>query len=98
MMNPFTPGASALLAVTDVTGSVALPAAGAMQVLIYSPAANDLLFIKFGSSTVVAAVTDIAIPPGFNRIFTIPPEATHVAAIAGSGDTGTLYFTRGDGQ
>jgi hypothetical protein len=95
MNNPFTPGASATRAVTTSSASVALPGQG-NQVLIYS-AGSAASFIKFGTSTVTAAVTDIAIPSGFNRIFTIPPGATHVAAITGA-STATLYFTRGDGQ
>lgn len=95
MNNPFTPGASATRSVTTSTASVALPGQG-NQVLIFS-AGSATSFIKFGTSTVEAAVTDIAIPSGFNRIFTIPPGATHVAAITGA-STATLYFTRGDGQ
>lgn len=99
MMNPFTPGASTLLEVTDTTANVALPAGGGMQVLIFAPAANDTVFIQFGTdNTVEAEVTDIAIPPGFNRIFTIPPNATYVAGIAASTETGDVYITRGDGQ
>ena len=96
MMNPFTPGASATRAVTTSSANVAIPGSG-MQVLIYS-AGSAVSFIKFGTSdAVTAAVTDIAIPSGFNRIFTIPPGTTHVAAITGA-STATLYFTRGDGQ
>lgn len=95
MLNPFTPGGSATLAVTSTTGRIALAASG-NQVLIYS-AGTAPAFIKFGTATVEAAVTDIAIPSGFNRIFTIPPGATHVAGITAS-STATLYFTRGDGQ
>ena len=96
MMNPFTPGGSATLAVTTSSARVALPTTGGMQVLIYS-AGTAASFIKFGDSTVTAAVTDIAIPSGFNRIFTIPPGVTHVAGITAA-STATVYFTRGDGQ
>jgi hypothetical protein len=96
MMNPFTPGGSATLAATTSSGRVALDTHGGMQVLIFS-AGTAVTFIKFGDSTVTAAVTDIAIPSGFNRIFTIPPGATHVAGITGA-STATVYFTRGDGQ
>lgn len=99
MMNPFTPGASTMLEATATTGNVALPAGGGMQVLIFAPAANDTVFIKFGTSSAVEAeVTDIAIPAGFNRIFTVPANATHVAGICAATETGDVYFTRGDGQ
>jgi len=94
---PFTPGASATLSATTSTGRVALTRKGSEQVLIFAPAANAAAFIKFGDATVTAAVTDIAIGPGFNRIFTVPKGATHVAGITGS-STATLYFTCGDGQ
>lgn len=97
MMNPFTPGASSTRAVTTSSANVALTRNGSEQVLIFAPAANAVAFIKFGDSNVTAAVTDIAIAPGFNRIFTIPPGATHVAAITAA-STATLYFTCGDGQ
>lgn len=95
---PFTPAASASIDATDTTGNVALPPSGA-QLLIYSPAANDAAFIAFGTaSTVEAEVTDICIPPGFSRIFTIPDNTTYVAAICASTETATLYFTRGNGE
>lgn len=98
MMNPFTPGGSAVLEATSTTGNVLLPTTGS-QVLIYSPSANDAAFIAFGTaSTVEAEVTDICIPPGFSRIFTIPAGTTYIAAICASTETATLYFTRGDGQ
>ena len=96
MLNPFTPGGSVTLAVTSTTGRATLPTSLGNQVLIYS-AGTAPAFINFGSGTVEAAVTDIAIPSGFNRIFTIPPGTTHVAGITAS-STATIYFTRGDGQ
>lgn len=94
---PFTPGASSTLSATTSTGRVALTRNGSDQVLIFAPAANAAAFIKFGDSTVVAAVTDIPIGPGFSRVFTVPKGATHVAGITGA-STATLYFTCGDGQ
>lgn len=99
MLQPMTPVGSATLAATQATGSVALPGAGdaAFQVAVWSPAANDAAFIKFGTSTVEALVTDIAIGPGQRVVFTIPSTVTHVAAICGSGETATLYFTTGQG-
>lgn len=98
MLNPFTPGGSSTLSATDTSSSVALDTHGGMQVLIFSPAASDTVFIKFGDSTVEATTADIAIGAGFNRVFTIPPGATHVAGICAATETATLHITRGDGQ
>lgn len=97
MLNPFTPGSSVSRAATTSSASVALPSTKGNQVLIFAPAANAVVFIKFGAADVAATTSDIAIPPGFNRIFTIPAGVTHVAAITAA-STGTVYFTCGDGQ
>lgn len=94
---PFTPGASSTLAVTTSSARVAITRKGSEQVLIYAPAANAAAFIVFGDDTVVATTAGVAIPPGFNKVFTVPEGATHVAAITGA-STATLYFTCGDGQ
>lgn len=92
---PFTPGATAIIAVTGTTGRVALPATGADQVLVTSQASNNPAFIKFGDVTVVATVSDTPILQGTSQVFTINTAFTHVAAI---GIVSTnLYFTRGDG-
>lgn len=97
---PFTPGETASLVTAATTANVALPkpfGSGAMarQLRIVSLAANPINFIKFGSSTVVAALTDTPILPGATEVFTVPTDATHVAAIGGAG---TMYFTAGFGQ
>lgn len=92
---PFTPGGTVILAVTGSTGSVALAVGGGDQVRLLSIAANAILFFKFGTSTVTAAVTDTPLIPGEVEIFTVPPGATHIAAI-GTVST-NLYATRGDG-
>ncbi len=63
--------------------------------MVTSGGGNAISFIKFGSSTVTAAVTDTPILPGTVQTFTLPPGATHAAAIGTSSTT--LYFTRGDG-
>ena len=96
MMNPFTPGVTVSRTVTGTTASVALGTGGGMQVVVSSLSTNNIAFIKFGAATVEAAVTDYPILPGAKETLTIPPGATHVAAI-GTTST-TLYFTRGDGE
>lgn len=95
--NPFTPGATVTLAVTTSTGNVALGVPLIeKQVRIASLAANAAAFIRFGSSTVTAAVTDVPILPGTVTIFSVGADVTHVAAITGA-STATLYFTSGQG-
>lgn len=94
---PFTPGVTVSRAVTASTASVALGATGfpPSTVEIQSPSANAIAFIKFGDSTVIAAVTDYPIMPGIDKIVTPPPGTTHVASIGTTGTT--LYFTSGHG-
>lgn len=91
---PFTPGGTVILVVTGSTGRQAL-SGGGDQVRLTSVAANAIVFVKFGDSTVTAAVTDMPIIPGQTEIFTIPPGVTHIAGI-GTVST-NLYATRGDG-
>lgn len=94
--NPFTPGATKSLNVTNSTASVGLTN-GALdqQVMVTSAVNNALAFIKFGGTGVTAAVTDTPILPGAIMVFTIGISVTTVAAIGTSGTT--LYFTVGLG-
>lgn len=98
---PFTPGATATLAVTSSTGSVALGAGAGngvadFQVLVTSAAGAALSFIVFGTSSVTATTAGTPILSGSAQTFTVPATATYVAAITGTG-TATLYFTVGRG-
>lgn len=55
------------------------------------------VFIKFGGPTVVAAATDIpVIQNPDSQYFTIPPGATHIAAISVA-DTPVVRITVGSG-
>ena len=96
MLNPFTPGATVSLDVTESTASVALSALLSNQVRVASPADNEVAFIRFGGSGITAALTDLPILPGTVEVFTVQDAWTHIAAIGTTGST--LYFTRGDGQ
>jgi len=99
MMNPFSPADTATLAVTETTASVALPAGAGDQIMITSAPSGSLAFIRVGDSTVVATEANgTPILPTAAYIFTIDPNATHVAGIAATGNTATLYVTRGNGQ
>lgn len=91
----FTPGATASISVTTSSARVALPAGGGQLAVLNN--GGGVVFIKFGDSTVTAAVTDIPVEIGVARGFTPPGTATHVAAIIASG-TATVYFTAGEGS
>jgi len=101
-MNPFTPGATATLSATTSSSNAALSNqaaaqnVGGQQCRIAAPAGGSIAFIKFGTSSVTAAVTDTPILPGSVEMFTIPANATHVAVITGT-STQTLYVTTGYG-
>ncbi len=98
MLNPFTPGSTVSRGVTGTTANVALPSTRGNQILVTSPGGSATTsFIKFGISTVEAAVTDFPILAGTVQVLTIPMSATHVAAINATGAQ-TLYFTAGDGE
>ena len=92
---PLTPAGTVSRTVTGTTARVTLAKTGLNQVMVTSAAANTIAFIKFGSVTVEAAVTDTPILPGTVQVFTIPLDATNVAAIGTAGTT--LYFTSGEG-
>lgn len=99
-INAFTPGITVVLSATTTTSRVALlPSTsyyrgGSLRVGSISTNAN--CFIKFGDSTVVATTSDMVIPLGTVEIFTVPVNATHVAAITSAG-TAILNLTLGEG-
>ena len=90
---PFSPGATVSRAVTGSTANVALSRAASQVVMVQGIASGAISFIKFGISTVEAAVTDTPILPGVVYFFTVPGTTTHMAAI---GAGATLYVTCGD--
>lgn len=97
MLVPFTPAGTVSRTVTSSSANVALPTTSSnYQLMVTSAAGGNIAFIKFGTSTVEAAVTDFPILPGTQRVISFPANATHVAAIGSA--TTTLYFTVGNGQ
>ena len=93
----FTPGgATATLAVTAASANVALNRSGANQVLVLNLGDAEA-FVDFGDSDKTAATTDTPVPAGGWIMLSIPPAATHLAAITASG-TATLRATPGDGE
>lgn len=93
----FTPiGATATLAASGVSSNVALNRAGANQVLVLNLGDAEA-FIDFGDSAQTATTTDTPVPAGGWIMLSVPPAATHAAAITATG-TATLRFTPGDGE
>jgi len=96
---------------TTVSGALNLPSAstdlsgassGAARsfnasstVRVYN-AANVVVFVNFGISTVTATTSHMPIPPGVVETFQLSRIATHIAAIT-AGGTGNLYATPGMG-
>lgn len=99
MLNPFTPGGTATLAVTAASSSVALPAGYTFgQVMITNAPDSSTAFIAFGDSSVTATTTDTPILPSAAYTFTISPDVTHMAGICAGAGTATVYVTRGQGE
>jgi hypothetical protein len=100
---PFTPYAAATqaLAVTNASARVALPSS-TRQVMLTTIANDALCFIEFGGSGVTAVVPaggtlgGTPLNGGDAQLFSVPINATYVAAIASSG-TATLYITPAEG-
>lgn len=94
---PFAPtsASTASISGTTSTASAAIPEGG-RQVRIANLSTDTTAFIKFGASDVEAAVTDIPILPSTAEAFTVPDDATHVAAITAA-DTATIKVTSGFG-
>lgn len=93
---PFAPGVTKTLSATDATGRVLLGAGGTSLEIISLPS-EDTAFVAFGTVAVTAATTDYPVLSGTDKVITIPKDATYAAAICASGETATLYFTRGCG-
>ena len=104
MLPPFTIGGSTVtVSATTTSSTSSRQAIGAKtsppgaQIIVQAPAGNTVaVFIKIGSSTVAAAVTDFPLLPGAIMAFSIGPDQTHIAGITAS-STGTVYVTPGMG-
>lgn len=91
----FAPGTTASLAVSAASASVQLTGGGVNVEVQNTSTVN--MFVKFGGSTVTAAVTDYPVLPGQSKLISRDPNTqTYIAAITASG-SGTLYATPGEG-
>jgi len=100
---------------TGNTVTVAATGSSAATLLVSGPRAGNpempatcrvvnggtgLAFVKFGSSTDVAAITNdtsVPVPAGNTEVFWVPAGTTHIISIVGAAGTATLYATLGQG-
>lgn len=104
-MKAFAPmtGVNTLTLTADVSGEVGqlagTPRSGTFQVRVKNKG-TEAASIKFGGSTVAAALTDMEILPGTVEILSVPSTGrdpiTHVSAIT-TANTTDLDFTTGQG-
>lgn len=91
----FAPGTTASLAVSAATASVQLTGGGVNVEVQNTSTVN--MFVKLGTASVTAAVTDYPVLPGQSKLISRDPNTqTYIAAITASG-SGTLYATPGEG-
>lgn len=86
------------VAASTSTGNVTIGTVG-NQVRVLN-ASNSIAFIAFSSAAAGATAstsTSTPVLPNSAETFTVDPAANSAAAILASG-TGTVYFTRGEGQ
>jgi len=105
MLPPFTIGGDTVTySATTTSGTTSAAAIGikatppGSQVIVQAPAANTVaVFIKFGTSSVVATTAGFPMLPGAIHVFSVGQGQTHMAAITAS-STGTVYATPGLGN
>jgi hypothetical protein len=84
--------ASASTAATALPGDPDVVATAAVH-----NSGNAVAFIRFGGSGVVAAATDIVLPPNSLVILALGIGVTHYAVFSGTGSM-NIYVQRGGGQ
>jgi hypothetical protein len=96
---PFRPQPvnSTTLSVTTSSDRVGIPG-NPSQVRLSTNGADSVCFIEFGDSSVTAASTgtSMRLGPGAIEVFSVPVNATHIAAKTAAG-TATLFITPGEG-
>jgi len=97
MPDAFRPVGTVSIAATTSSVAAVIPAftAGPFQLEIQNPG-DAIAFVRWGSGTPTAVVTDYPVLPGQSKIVTVDQPTTGVAAITASG-TATLYVTYGVG-
>lgn len=91
---PFSPGATATLAVT-ATNTQANISAVATKILVTNEGPNTA-FVRWGGGAQTAAVTDTPVLSGDSVLFAKAPDADSFAAICAATKTAALYVTSGN--
>lgn len=95
-VQPFSPtGPTVTLSATTTTSNGNINAGSAALRVVN--AGTAAAFIRWGTGAQTAVITDLPILPSSMEIFCIPPSATNVGVITGTG-TATVYVTPGEGQ
>jgi hypothetical protein len=97
-MFPFSPGRTFTISATHTSGTTPTAIGTGGSTLKLANSGTNVAFIAFGNSTVIADETlSYPVMGGTGETITIPSGTTHLAATCLSGQTATLYVTRGDG-
>lgn len=97
MSRSFTPGPTSKITVSASSQRLKLVEQSSPQQVRVCNLGTATVWLAFGDGTVTATTAGIPVPGNeFTEVMTIPPEATHVAAIA-AGSTGDIAFTLGVG-
>lgn len=93
-VSAFTPGATVTLTAATVSSASQLSSTGAAVEV--QNAGSVAVFVKFGDSTVTAAVTDYPVLAGQSKLIGRASSQTYIATITASGGC-TVYATTGEG-
>lgn len=103
MANPFMSapfrqfGAANVIAASTSSATATLARARDQTAVVTNPAANAVVFVKFGAGSQTATSTDTAVSPGTSRVFGLLEADTNVGVLLAS-STGTVYVSVGDGS
>jgi DNA-binding beta-propeller fold protein YncE len=94
-VSPFNPEATVSIAATTTSATAAIPGTGPTLLVFNSTAATA--FLRLGTGTLTARVTDFPVPSGAQMLLSVSPTVTAAAVILSSG-SGTVYVSRGTGS
>ena len=100
-IKPFrpAPGGGGTLSVTDSTGDrVEIPGAGERQIEITNTGDNEA-HLRLGGSSVQAVVdSDLCLPSGHSRLYSVNSGDTHLGGRCASGESTTIKICIGHGN
>lgn len=99
MYPPFTPnhGAGVVISASTTSADEPITTLSNGGQIIVTNSGSVVVFVRWGSGTQTAVNTDVAIPGGDWRIFTVAPGTDTVAALTAS-STATVYVSPGHGS